>query len=69
MQFGEVVACYLEEQGLTQSDLARRMNTGRSTINSMIIGKRRGPRLDTAVEVAEALGVPLQEMVERMKED
>lgn len=68
MTFGEVVALYLEEAGMSQSDLARKMNTGRQTINSIIIDdKRRAPRLDTAMQIADALGVPLQEMIDRMK--
>lgn len=68
MTFGEVVALYLEEAGMSQSDLARKMNTGRQTINSIIIDdKRRAPRLDTAMQIADALGVPLQEMIDRTK--
>lgn len=70
MTFGEVVASYLRELGISQSELARRMNTGRQTVNSVIIdGRRRSPRLDTAMQIADALGVPLQEMIDRMKSE
>lgn len=69
MKFGEVVQLYLDEQGISQSELARRMGTGRQTVSSLMEEKRVSPRLDTAVSVAAALGVPLQEMVDRMKED
>lgn len=70
MTFGEVVALYLDELGVSQSELARRMHTGRQTVNSIIINeKRRAPRLDTAMQIADALGVPLQEMIDRMKSD
>ena len=68
MTYGEVVSYYLEKLGVSQSELARRMNTGRQTINSIIKSGRRGPTLDTALAISDALGVPLQEMVEKMKE-
>ena len=70
MTFGEVVALYLDELGMSQSELARRMETGRQTVNSIIIdGNRRAPRLDTAMQIADALGVPLQDMIDRMKSE
>ena len=69
MTYGEVVTYYLDLLGVSQSELARRMGTGRQTLNSIIKGNRRGPRLDTAIALADALGVPLQEMIDKMKED
>lgn len=70
MTFGEVVELYLMEIGLSQSELARRMGTGRQTINSIVNDKKRfAPRLDTAMQIADALGVPLQEMIDRMKSE
>jgi len=69
MTYGEVVTYYLDLLGISQSELARRMGTGRQTLNSIIKGNRRGPRLDTAIALADALGVPLQEMIDKMKED
>lgn len=69
MTFGEVVTYYLNELGINQSELARRMGTGRQTVNSLIKGGRRGPTLDTALAISEALGVSLQEMVDKMQED
>lgn len=68
MTFGEVLLLYLGELGISQSELARRMGTGRQTINTIINDSKHGPRLETAMEIARALGVPLQEMVNRMKE-
>lgn len=69
MTYGEVVTYYLNKLGVSQSELARRMHTGRQTINSIIRGGRRGPTLDTALAISEALGVPIQEMIDKMKED
>lgn len=69
MTYGEVLAWYLEEMGITQSELARRLGTGRQTINSIVKGDRLGPRLDTALHIADALGVSIQDMVAMMKSD
>lgn len=69
MTFGKVLQLYLDELGISQSELARRMDTGRQTISTIINDGKRGPWLDTAIEIAEALDVPLQEMINRMKEE
>lgn len=68
MTYGDVLNFYLKKLGVSQSELARRMGTGRQTINSIIKAGRRGPTLDTALAISEALGVPLQEMVDKMLE-
>ena len=68
MTFGEVVKLYMKERGVSQSELARRMGVARQTVSSLCEEGRRSPRLETAVLVASAFGVPLQEMVDRMKE-
>lgn len=67
MTFGEVVPHYLGALGVSQSELARRVGTNRSTINCIIKDERRSPTLDTAVAIADALGVPLEEMVDMMR--
>ncbi len=68
MTYSEVLTYYLNKFGVSQSELARRMGTGRQTINSLIKGDRRGPTLETALEIAAALGISLQEMVDKMQE-
>lgn len=67
MTFGEVVLHYLNTLGVSQSELARRMGTGRQTVNSIIKNKGLRPTLDTAVAIADALGIPLQDMVDMMR--
>lgn len=69
MTFGEVVALYLKRTGMNQSELARRIGTGRQTVNSIIRDGRRGPTLDTAAAIAVAFGVTLDEMIREMEED
>lgn len=46
MTFGEVVLHYLNTLGVSQSELARRMGTGRQTVNSIIKNKGLRPTLD-----------------------
>ena len=67
MTFGEVVLHYLDALGVSQAELARRVGTNRSTINCIIKDERRSPTLDTAVAIADALGVPLDDMVSMMR--
>ena len=69
MTYGEVLDYYIKKLGITQSELGRMIGTGRQTINSIIKGGRRGPTLDTALAISEALGVPIQEMVDMMGEE
>ena len=67
MTFGEVTLFYLDKLGVSQSELARRVGTNRSTINCIIKDERRSPTLDTALSIANALDVPLQDMVDMMR--
>lgn len=67
MTFGEVVLLYLKELGITQTELAKRAGYNKQTINALIKERDRSPTLNTAVDIANALGVSLQEMVDRME--
>lgn len=68
MTYGEVLSLYLEELDVSQNELARRLKTNPSTINALIKGRAKSPTLKMAREIAAALGVPLQEMADRMDE-
>lgn len=67
MTFGEVVQLYLKELGITQTELAKRAGYNKQTINALIKERDRSPTLNTAADIANALGVSLQEMVDRME--
>lgn len=69
MTFGQVVEKCIAERGMSQSELARRVGTGRQTINSIIKDGTRGPRLETAIAISRALGMSLSEMVAMMEEE
>lgn len=69
MTFGQVVEKCISERGMSQSELARRIGTGRQTVNSIIKDGTRGPRLETAIAISKALGLSLSEMVAMMEEE
>ncbi|MBR3325852.1 MAG: helix-turn-helix transcriptional regulator [Atopobiaceae bacterium] len=66
MTYGEVLSFYLEELDVSQNELARRLKTNPSTINALVKGRARNPTLKMARDIAAALGVSLQEMVDKM---
>lgn len=68
MTYGEVLSLYLKELGVSQNELARRLKTNPSTVNALIRGRAQNPTLKMALDIAAALGVPLQEMADRMNE-
>jgi transcriptional regulator with XRE-family HTH domain len=52
----------MSEQGISQMELARRLNKTQSTISDWCNG-RTYPRIDVMQEIANALGVMLSELV------
>ena len=69
MLFGDVVSLYLKEKGISQAELARATGLNKQTISAIIVGDSASPTLNNAVLIADALGVPIDEMVDRMRED
>lgn len=68
MTYGEVLLLYLKELGVSQRELARRLGTNTSTINALVKGRAKNPTLRMARDIANALGVTLQEMADKMDE-
>lgn len=66
MTYGEVLKQYLDERGMTAGDLARQMGINRGSIYSLMDGRAKEPTLTRAKEIADALGVTLQEFADRM---
>ena len=64
MEYKDVLAYYLETTGISAAELARRIDSPRSTINELLKGRAKDPKLGTAKAIADALGVPLEEMVD-----
>ena len=69
MTFGKLLAALLDEKGITAGELARRIGTNRSSIYSLMNGKAKEPTLKRAKEIADALGVTLDELAERMDDE
>lgn len=67
--FGDVLAEMIEERGYTQSRLARESGVSRQSINRIIAGEVKDPRLPLAFRLADVLGVPLDEFKRRMESD
>lgn len=62
MEYKDVLAFYLEKQGVSAAELARRIGSPRSTINALLKGRAKEPTLGKAKAIADALGVSLEEM-------
>lgn len=66
MEYGEVLSYYLEKLEMKPAELARRIGSPRSTVDAWLKGRAREPKLSTAKEIADALGVTLEEMANMM---
>lgn len=67
MRYGEVLEYFLTKQGISRAELARRVDVSRGQITDLINGRTGEPRLSNAKAIADALGVPLQEMIDMME--
>lgn len=67
--YANVLKFYLVKQGVSAAELARRLNTSRSSIGELTSGRSKEPTLGKAKAIADALGVSLEEMVDMMYED
>ena len=56
LSLGENLKAVLDEQKVTQKDLARKLNIAPTTLNGYISNKRE-PDLETLKKIAQALGV------------
>jgi len=61
---GDTIADLLEERGMSQADLARKMNRPAKTINELIKGKARLTE-DTALQLERVFKVPAEFWVTR----
>lgn len=63
MDFGEILKEKRHQAGITQEELAKRLNVSRSAISNWEIG-RNYPDIHTLVEISTSLGVSLDELLE-----
>lgn len=69
MEYGKVLAYFLDKQGMTPAELARRIGSPRSTISALLSCRAKEPTLGKAKAIADALGVSLEEMADMVFED
>lgn len=67
MRYGDVLKLYLHEKGMTAGELARRIGINRGSVYALMDGRASEPTLTRAKQIADALGVTLQEMWDRMQ--
>ena len=60
--FGERIEAARKKKGLTQEELAERVNVSQSMINHIENGNKK-PSLETAVALANELGVTLDSLI------
>ncbi|MBQ7890956.1 MAG: helix-turn-helix transcriptional regulator [Erysipelotrichaceae bacterium] len=54
---GERIGDILIERKITQSELCRQTNTSTSSLNALITGQNKNPRIETLIPIAKGLGV------------
>lgn len=68
MRFGEVLQLYMDELDIDVKELSERIGCQRSAIYALLSGYAKDPTLRRAKEIADALGISLQELSDRMDE-
>lgn len=66
MEYADVLRYYLDKCGMSQAELARRLGSSRSSVGELIKGRSKTPSVYKAKAIADALGVPLQEMLDML---
>lgn len=66
MTYGEVLSHFITETGVSKAELARRVGISRSQITELTNGSTKEPGLTRAKLIADALGVPLDDMLDMM---
>lgn len=69
MEYKDVLSYYLGERGITPAELARRIESPRSTVDALLKGRAKEPTLGKAKAIADALGVSLEEMASMVFDD
>lgn len=62
MAFADQLRGWREQAGLTQAELAKRLRVTQQTVSDWEAGEAR-PRMDRMTELAEAFGVPADQIV------
>ena len=66
MSLGEYIAAKRKEKGWSQRDLATASNISNAEISRLESGKRKEPSPSVLKEIAKALGVPFEELLQAL---
>jgi transcriptional regulator with XRE-family HTH domain len=66
MDYAHAVRHLFEKCGMSQAELCRRGGFSRAYVSMLLSGKVTNPKWDRACEIADALGVTLQDFRELM---
>ena len=66
MDYAHAVRHLFEKSGMSQAELCRRGGFSRAYVSMLLSGKVTNPKWDRAWEIADALGVTLQDFRELM---
>lgn len=69
MEYRKALAAALREKGVSQAELARRINTSRSYVSQLMSGKISDPALSIAFAIADALDMKVDDFKNLAKED
>lgn len=69
MDYAHAVRHLFKESGLTQAELCRRGNFSRAYVSMLLSGKVDNPKFDRACQIADALGVKLEDFRALMEAD
>lgn len=58
----EIIEVKLEENGMTQADLAQKMNVHTSVISELKLGRIKKPSFNLVCKIADALGIKVDEL-------
>lgn len=68
MDFAHAVRHLFNESGMSQADLCRRGNFSRAYVSMLLSGKVDNPKFDRACQIADAIGVTLEDFRNLMKD-
>lgn len=66
MTFGEVLSEELDRRDMTAYKLSKESGVSRQYISALLLGKIAEPNLSKAADIAEALGMTVQDFIDRM---
>ena len=68
MSFGQAFRRLFEKSGMTQAEYARKSGFSTAYVSMLLSGEIKAPKFTRACEIADALGVSLQDFYDLMRD-